>query len=1459
MVLILSIPAVQTKLGKYATETVNDDYKTNITIGKVGLQFNGDVELKEILIRDYKLDTLFSIKELNTSIISIKNLYNGKLTFGDIDIEELVFNLKTYKDETDTNLDVFVDKFEDDNPRQGPSSFLFSSSDITLGNSVFRLIDENKETPKILEFNNLNANTTNFIISGPEVRTRINKLSFQDSRGVAVKNLMADFEYALDHMTFGQLNVKTKASELKGNLRFNYKREDLSDFTDKVAIEADFKDSYLELSELNIFYDEFGVNQKAYLNNAILSGTLNDLKATQLNLNTTRNTRIIGDITFKNIFNNKAGNFVLDGRYRNLSSNYNDLVAILPNILGQSIPSVFSKVGNFKITGTSLITETSIDADLDINTELGFVKSNLKLTNVDDIDNASYIGNIILEDFNIGEMLNDPLVQNTSLNLDVDGKSFKFEELETNIKGAISYLDYNNYKYTTIEVSGDFGKNIFNGLLKARDPNINIDFNGLADISNEIRKFDFNANVYYANLNALNFVTRDSISEFKGLVNMQVTGSTYDNFQGKVDVESTAYKNQDDAYNFKDFTITSSFVNEERTIEINSPDIVKGTIVGKFKTREILKLIENSVGSIYTNYQPHEVLDDQYLNFNFNIYNQIATIIDKDLNLAANTRIKGRVETDEKGFQLEFKSPQVSFKKYFAKNIDIEVDNKNPVYNTYVQLDSLSSEVYSLSDFSLINVTKRDTLFVKSEFKGGKNSVDNYDLNLFYTIDNDNKSVVGFRKSEFKFKGFDWFVNSNKDNLNTIRFDNDFNNFEISDIRINQNEEEILLAGVLRDSTFKNLNLDFKNVQLKKITPRIDSLALSGRVNGKLALLQNDGVYLPKSDIEIEQFSVNTFNLGKLKAIVKGDNSLTKYELDIKLQNDNIKSLDATGFVDVNKNKPNINVDVAFQDFLLDPLNPLGEGVISNIRGLVSGDVKVSGNLNKPSIDGELLLDQAGLSIPYLNVDYSFDFDSRVTLSNQRFVFNNVAMTDSKYFSNGFLNGFIQHDNFGDWELGLDLTTDRLLVLNTKESEDELYYGTGFVSGKANIKGFTDNLTIYVDGRTEEGTVFNIPLNDSESFGDNSYIKFLSPDERTAKANGNVYTQTEIKGLNLEFNLDVRPNAEIEIVIDKESGSIIKGKGNGNLGIFINTNGKFEMFGDFVVTEGIYNFKYGAFVEKLFTVEPGGKIEWDGEPFNAEINLKALYNTSTNPSVLLDGPINRSIPVNIEINLTGRLEKPDPDFTFSFPNVESTIKAELDYRLSSKEQRSNQAIYLLTSGSFFGGSLDFTGTISERLNGIVNSIFGDDNDNFKIGLDLDLAQNNPDFETESRVGLTLQTKLSEKVIINGKVGVPFGSTTQTTIAGDVQIDWLLNDDGTLRATVFNRENAIRNFGEEIGFTQGLGISYNVEFDTFKEFIEIIFSGKNRKNKKKKLEEDKPKPEDENMSSFMKVKEKKSKN
>ncbi|WP_299366993.1 translocation/assembly module TamB domain-containing protein [Winogradskyella sp.] len=1382
------------------------------------------------------------------------------MNFGDIDIQGLVFNLKTYKGDEDTNLDVFVDKFEDDNPREGPSEFLFSSSDVSIEDGTFRLVDENLETPKVFEFTELNINTTNFLISGPDVSSRINKFSFKDSRGIEVDNLMANFEYTLNHMNFEDLDIKTQNSELKGNLRFDYNREDLRQFTDKVMVTASFKDSEVSLTELNVFFDEFGKNQRASLN-VDLSGTLNDLTANNLRVSTTRNTRIIGDIRFKNLFSKEDDNFALDGKFKNLASNYNDLTALLPRILGNAIPTVLSKVGNFRVNGTSQITTKQINADIAIDTDLGFVKSNLKLTEIDNIDEASYIGNVVFDEFDIGQLVEDPKAKYVSANVDVDGKGFTLDNLRTDIKGDVFSLEYNDYTYEGITIAGDLGNKIFNGTLKADDPNLQLDFNGLVDFSEEQKQFDFKANVGYANLRDLNFVDRDSLSEFRGLVNMSATGSTFDDARGAVNIKNTTYKNQDGRYRFEDFDIVSSFEGEERTVSINSPDIITGKIKGKFRIRDIQKLVENSLGSIYTNYVPFEVEQGQYMNFRFNVYSKIAAVFFKDLYLGKNTFIEGRIETDEKGFELNFNSPEIKFQDYFVNNINIEVNNNNPLYNTFIEIDSLSAGVYDASDLTLVNVTKRDTLLIKTEFKGGKNNKDEFNLNLFYTIDETNKSIVGFRKSAILFKGYEWFINSEKNNFNKVRFDKELSSFDIFPITINQGNEEIELSGIISDSINKTIRVDFKDVELVKITPRIDSLALAGKVNGKLDLSQSNGVYLPKSNIEVNNLFVNDYDLGNLTAKVEGNNSLTDYSVDISLVNDNLTSFLATGTIDVAKTRPTIDVDVAFDEFLLDPLNPLGEGVINNIRGQVSGNAEVTGSLKKPSIDGELLLDRAGLSIPYLNVDYGFDFDSKVSLRKQQFIFNNVAMTDSEYFSQGYLNGYIEHNNFSDWKLGLDLTTDRLLVLNTEESEDELYYGTAFMSGEAEIKGPTDQLIVEVDASTAPGTVFNIPLNDSQSFGDNSFIHFLSPEEKKARINGEIVEEIEVKGLELQFDLNVNQNASIEIVIDKEAGSTIKGKGEGNLGFFINTNGTFNMWGDFTVFEGTYNFKYRGLVEKRFNVEPGGNIEWEGDPMKAQIDIRAVYQATANPSVLLDNPISQSIPVEVIIHLTGQLEQPDPEFDFRFPTVTSTVKSELDYRLSSKDERDNQALIFLATGSFANGvsGIDFSGTIAERLSGIVNNLLGGNNGDLQVGVDFELGQDTPELQTNSRVGLTLQTKISDRVLVNGTVGVPFGTAEQTTITGDVQIDWLLNEDGTLRAKVFNRENTIRNFGEEIGYTQGVGLSYSVEFDTFKELIDIIFSGKNRKDlKNESTEENQENEADDFMPEYISMKKKKTK-
>ena len=69
--------------------------------------------------------------------------------------------------------------------------------------------------------------------------------------------------------------------------------------------------------------------------------------------------------------------------------------------------------------------------------------------------------------------------------------------------------------------------------------------------------------------------------------------------------------------------------------------------------------------------------------------------------------------------------------------------------------------------------------------------------------------------------------------------------------------------------------------------------------------------------------------------------------------------------------------------------------------------------------------------------------------------------------------------------------------------------------------------------------------------------------------------------------------------------------------------------------------------------------------------------------------------------------------------------------------------------------------------------------------------------------------------------MPVGGVEQTLIVGNVQIDFILNDEGSLRAKVFNKENEFRYIGDELGYTQGVGLSYQVDFNTFKELIQKI--------------------------------------
>ncbi|MBP4142333.1 translocation/assembly module TamB [Flavobacterium sp. P4023] len=1424
LAIALTLPVVQTKIAHYFTNTINKDFGTNIAIEGVSISVFGGIKFKEVLIRDHHNDTLIYSQRIATTILEGKKLLDGDLIFDGLELKGLLFNLKTYKNEKDSNLDKFVAAFETGKP--STRKFLLKANKLQIQNGHFILTDENRENPKDVDFTKLNASVTNFMIFGPEVTTTINKMSFLDFRGLYVKNLKSKFSYSKKNIKLEDLDLLTKESTVVGTVLLKYKIEDFSDFNDKVLFDIKLKSASIASNDIRHFYNEIGKNQHFYVKTKI-TGTLNNLSLTNLKLVDDRMTAINGNINFKNLFAKKGQQFSMYAQFDKLTSTYDDLVVILPNILGNKLPTSLKKLGRFTASGTSSVSTTAVEADFSMVTQLGNVTSNLAIQNIDNIDKASYVGNVIMDNFDIGTLLEQKDLGRVSLNIDVDGKGFKQKYLDTAIKGDISKVDFRNYSYTNVVVDGTLKSPKYKGLISISDPNLTMTFDGLLDISKKDSRYDFHVNVENADLNKLKLV-KDSISVFKGDVVVQASGNNIENFQGNVYINKTSYKNAKDTYNFDDFTINSVFDKSRiRTITVNSPDIVQGEIIGRYEFSQLKNLVKNSLGSLYTNFKPHKVKKGQFLKFNFSIYNKIIEIFFPEIAIGANTVVKGNINSDNQEFKFNFNSPQIVASDNTFDNINIAVDNKNPLYNAYIELDSIKTKYYKIRDFSLINVTMKDTLFFRSEFKGGNNAEDYYNLNLYHTINKDNNNVVGISKSEVKFKDYLWFLNENETTDNQIVFDKTFENFNIDNIILSHENQSITLGGIFKGPTVKDLNLKFKDVDLNQITPTNDKFFLEGNINGDISFKQNKNVYQPTASIVIDNLNVNKIDLGVLNFDIQGDESLKKFTINSNLENKDLESFNADGSFEIIDKQTILDLKLKFDKFNIGTLNKLGGDVLSNVRGLISGNATIEGNLKKPNINGRLFLDKAGLTIPYLNVDYALSDNTIIDLTDERFLFRNNTLTDTKYGTKGSLNGNIEHKNFGDWKLDLAISSKRLLALDTKDSEDAAYYGTAFIDGSATIKGPTNSLFIKVDAKSEKGTAFKIPINNAESVSDNIFIHFVTEKEKYNLKNGIVDNSRNYNGLELEFDFDITPDAEVEVILDRNTGHGMKGKGFGSLLFKINTLGKFNMWGDFQAYEGTYNFKYGGLIDKKFEVKKGGSITWEGNPMKAQLNLEAVYKTTANPAVLLDNSsFNTKVPVEVVIGVRGDLTSPEPDFNIEFPTVSNVLKSEIQYKLNDKDVRQTQALYLLSSGGFLSpegvSQSDFSGSLFETASSILGGIIQSDDDKFKVGLNFIGADRRIGRETDGRFVATISSKINDRVTINGKLGVPFGGINESAIIGDVEVLFRVNEDGTLNLRLFNKENDINYVGQGIGYTQGLGVSYEVDFDTFKEFVNQIF-------------------------------------
>ncbi len=1437
VVILFRFESVQTSTAQWLTDYVNEEYDTDISVDKLHITYSGDVRLENALALDHRNDTLIAVGNLETSILGFGELMNGQPDLGDVSLDQVLFNMVRYKDEPRDNLSVFLAKFSSEK-KSASKPFTLTTGDLDITNSTVRVIDYNLRYPEAFIANDLNLTADSFSIEGSKISAPITNGDFKmlmgvmkevdGTRGLTISDFKADFSYDRDQLKANDLYVKTPESEIKGDLTLNYELADFKDFNNKVQWDVNFDQASLSTKEFRTFYPEFTNNATVDLKGHML-GVLNDFTVEKMQARTLNNIDINGDVRFVNVVDN-IDQFFIEGTFSKAQASTADLKRFLPRVLGNSIPKEVDNLGVITVNGYASVNASTLNADLTGTTNKGAFKTDIVLTDIQSKAPA-YDGTIQVSNIDLGILTGEESLGLATLNMKISGRGFNRDDLNTRITGGVIQLEYNGYTYRNIKVDGRLQKPLFDGRAQVNDPNLKMTFNGLADLSDDINKYDFKASVEYADLKAINLFTRDSIAVLKGDVIMKMKGTNLNDAFGFIDFKNTSYQNENDTYEFEDFIVESTFDQKVRTITVNSPDIIEGEITGVFKVEEIPELFKNAIGNVYTNYRSTTITKDQYLDYEFQIYDKIVDLFFPDIALGENTILKGKVASNEAEFKMTFRTPEINiYDDIKLDKVNVQVNNQNPIFNTYIKIDNVKNGVYDLDDFKLINVTRKDTLFFRTEFVSDKRKTDKYNLSFYHTVNDSSQSVVGIRKSDVKFQGKKWLLNEESDNVQFV-FDHGFKDFSLDQLKFKHNKEEIAIAGTIKGSDTKDLHLDFKDVRISSLTSPIDSLKIRGLINGSLDLKQLSGRYEPSSDFTINSLEVNDTPLGDFDLQIKGNEDLTRYNVNAQLQGDDQKTLVATGFIDTSQKFSTIDVDLALNDFNLVALSPLGGIVLDDMRGFASGNIDVSGKLVEPQLDGAVTLESAGLNIPYLNTDFNLEENATIGVRTNIFDFNTIELTDTKYGTKGILSGDIRHKNFGFWEIGLDIESDKLLVLDTDLTPEALYYGTAFIDGSASITGPTDQLYIEVDATTKKGTVFKVPLNDAESLGDASVIYFLSPEEKEARISGEEIQIDDVSGLELKFDLTITPDAEVEITVDQENGSYLTGNGYGNLRLEINTLGKFNMFGNFLVADGVYNFKYAGIVNKEFNIKPGGSVSWQGDPLEAIIDVSASYKTQANPAILLDNPnINTEIPIEVITRLEGSLSYFDPDFEIVFPNANSVVTSELQYRLEDKSQRYLQAMSLIAGGTFYNPNSILqnagAGNLVESLSSIVNQLVGGNNGDIKFGVNYEAADRNPnaDFIRADRFAVDVSTQISDRVLINGRLGVPVGATnaTERAVIGNVEVEFLLNTDGSLRLKIFNREDNLQQIGQQEGYAQGVGLSYSVDFDTMKELYRKIF-------------------------------------
>lgn len=1443
---VLRIPAVQTFMVRRITDHLSAQIQSTISVGKIEYKFFNILNLNDIIIKDQNDDTLFYSQKASIGIKHI-DLRNKSVTIGHIVAENPVATLIT--DSTGVmNLTWYLNLIKKDKDTLKKSKSTFKINQIDIINARFSLLNMPGEKSKSgIDFNNLHLTGVNgtlvaLINRDDTTSFSINGLRFRESGGFNVTGMNSEVRFAKNDILFRTTFLNCDSSIININHAGIHadSAESFKNFNEEVRIDIQIDKSRLDFSDLRYFVPAVnGMNDNIWLSGKI-AGTISELRGRNIEI-------AYRDYTSLDFDFDLSGLPVIENTFmylgvNSLKTNASDIEKFqIPGKDKIVLPDFFYKLGTISFDGSFTGFTTDFVTYGKVRTSMGSLSTDISVR-PEESNRFKVKGLITGSSIALGQLIENPeMFGNISLKTNVDGYAYSLKKFSGDLTGLIDSVEINNYKYRNISLNGTFSEKTWDGNVKISDENIKLDILGMFNFSGKLPEFDFTLNLARADLFDLHLDKIDTTAALSMLLTANFSGNKIDNIDGEIKLLNSNLTKHGNTIELYDFSIRTFTENNLRAINLRT-DYVDADLRGYYNFAGLGTLFKASLStimpSIFTSPASRNELIKNNFTFSVNFKNtdRINNFFRTGILLADKSSLKGLISPDSL--------------------ISVSGVSKSLNINNNIFMDFNLDANLNGNELSVKMISSSLTFLGQTELKGFSFDLNTKPDNFIFSLNWDNKEKI-LNKGNFIARGtlvknisekskprlivdIDSTVIFNRDNPWNVGHSNltlDSNSININRLFISNKEHFYLINGTVSENPSDTLHLQFKEIDISPVNylmtrnKKADMIPLNikGVLNGNVFLTNIYKNPLIEGNLLISNFSMLESEYGNLSVVTTWNTE--KKVADIQAGNNlnGEKMIDIKGYYDPLSKI--INLTAVADKLPVGALNPILKIFASGITGTASGKVKLSGETDKMVLKGSIKAENTSMKIDYLQTKYTINDSIRFDKNN--ILFRNVKLTDEKG-KTAILNGSIFHKYFKEYGADLAITMDETMVLNTKPKDNEMFYGIAYASGVTTIKSSPASLAFDISGKTGNNTRFYIPLNTSETISNYSFITFINHDSTTAekvRVSQNASAPPAV-GMELNIDLEITPEAEVQLIFDSSIGDVMKGRGSGNMNISLDKKGNFKISGDYIIEDGDYLFTLGNIFNKSFSVENGGKIIFNGDIENAEIDIKAIYGITTSLyQILEEDRYKNRTDVECQLSLSGKLFNPNVKLDIVLPDADEETKSVLKNMLTTEEELNRQFFSLLLTNNFIAAANSTTGTAAmavtttEMLSNQLSNMLSQLSNDFDLGFNYrpgDKVLNSQE------LGVSLSTQLLDnKVLVNVR-GTSTTASNTSQISGDFDAQLRLTD--KIRFKVFNRYNNFYSGSGREGYTQGIGLFYNQDFDKLSDLFKKRIKSGTKKEK-----------------------------